>query len=376
MLRVLIVEHKTVWGGGQVAIVNVLQEWQRTHSAIAPHIVCQTGAELASRVRALGFPCQEMDLGRVEKSRGIRWNLLWRGAPTLKLLETIRQTGCDVVYANGAFSYLAAVFAAALARRPALWVEHNSTLPGDSLLRRMVQRATRIVTVSGGIRSQFLRLVPEAASRIEVIHNGVDPNLYCARPEVRARLFREFGWGESTPVVGTVGRLSPEKGVNYFLNAAAQIACAIPASRFLIVGEGPQRGDLERLAEELELADRVRFLGLRRDVPALLQCMDVVAMASLNEGLPLAVLEAMASARPVVATDVGGVQEIVEDGVSGVLVRAREPGAMGRAVHELLEEPARRQNLGAAARARVLEHFTLARQASRTQTVLESMVTA
>src|SRR5581483_2181257 len=159
-VRVLFVEHKTVWGGGQVALVNLLREWQRTQAPLEPFIVCPPDAALVPRVRALGMECFTVELGAIEKTRGIAWNLAQRLAPTTKLLSNVRQTNAQVIVANGAFSFLASVLTAKYAHIPIVWIEHNTTLPNDQLVRRMLHGANQIVVVSETIREQFVNLAP------------------------------------------------------------------------------------------------------------------------------------------------------------------------------------------------------------------------
>lgn len=366
-MQLLCIDHKTVWGGGQVALVNLLHEWQTTRAPLEPLVVCPPGAALAPRVRALSIACETLDLGAVEKTRGVTWNLAQRLAPTARLLEIIRRSGTERVLANGAFSFLAGVFAAKLARVPIIWVEHNTTLPNDALVRRMIGWADRIVVVSNAIRDQFVRLAPEAQHKIIRVYNGVNTKKFCANRSARPTLLREFGWAENACVVGTVSRLAPEKGIAYFVEAANQLARILPDARFLVVGEGPLRADLYARAT----TNAVRFVGLREDIPELLNAMDIFVLPSLAEAFGIAALEAMGCALPVVASDVGGLRELVAENETGYRVPPGDAGAITGAVLSLCSDPSRRQACGERGRARVLEHFTLERQAQAMQAILE-----
>jgi glycosyltransferase involved in cell wall biosynthesis len=152
------------------------------------------------------------------------------------------------------------------------------------------------------------------------------------------------------PVVGLVGRLVPEKGVDVFLRAAALVSAVVPQARFLVVGDGPLRPDLEHRAAVLGLAGAVTFTGYRSDAPRLLAGLDVLAVPSRSDGSPLVVCEAMAAGVPVVASRVGGLPDLVEDGGSGLLVRPGEAEDLARALVSLLLDPEAARRLGARGR--------------------------
>lgn len=186
---------------------------------------------------------------------------------------------------------------------------------------------------------------------------GLDLERYLI-PAPRGALRQELGVPPAAPLVGIVARLVPIKAHDDFLRAAARLLQARADVHFAIVGDGERRAALEALAEELGLAERVHFVGWRRDLPAVYADLDVVCLTSRNEGSPVALIEAMAAARPVVATAVGGVPEVVQDGVSGLLVPPRDPEALATAIAGLLAEPARAAALGRAARAAVYPRYS------------------
>jgi glycosyltransferase involved in cell wall biosynthesis len=147
------------------------------------------------------------------------------------------------------------------------------------------------------------------------------------------------------PVVGTVARLAPQKGVAYFLQAAAQVSRQMPEARFAVVGDGPLRGELEAMCRKLGLAERVVFTGHRNDVPALLRRFTVFVLPSLSEGQGITVMEAMAAGCPVVATNTGGVPELVKHGCSGLLTEPGRADQLAQAMLCLLRDPRLRQEL-------------------------------
>ena len=358
-MRVLFVEHKTIFGGGQVALLNLLTQWQNSRMPIEPRVICSPQAKLVPRVRALNIACEAIELGAIEKTRGGAWNLAQRVAPTARLLQTIQRTRPYALVANGAYSFLASMFAAKLARIPILWWEHNTTLPNDAWLKRMITAADRIVVVSASIEQQFAELVPHARKKISVIHNGIDAQKFIPMRDARLVKRRELGWDDGVCVVGTVSRLSPEKGIEYFVDAAHEILRHSPDVRFLIVGDGPLRQELEQRAQ----SNAIRFVDAQEKVAAWLNAMDVFVIPSLAEGLPLAALEAMACELPVVASDVGGLREVVVQNETGLRVAPREADQIVRAVLELLRDRTRRCAFGKAGRARVENYFRLEQQA-------------
>jgi glycosyltransferase involved in cell wall biosynthesis len=171
------------------------------------------------------------------------------------------------------------------------------------------------------------------------------------RPETR----RSWGIPPDAPVVGTVTRLSPQKAPLDFVRAAAAVARVAPQSFFMMVGDGPLRPEVEALAQELGLAERLILTGLRQDVPELLAAFDVFVLSSLWEGLPRVLPQAMATGLPVVATAIDGSAEVIEHGVNGLLTPPGDPPALAQAVLQLLQDRSLAQRMGEAGRARAAE---------------------
>jgi glycosyltransferase involved in cell wall biosynthesis len=212
--------------------------------------------------------------------------------------------------------------------------------------------------------------VPE--SKVRNIGVGTDlERIWRATPA--EELKRELGLGESK-VVGVVAKLSPVKGHGHFLEAAAFILKAAGDVRFLIVGDGSERTRLEREAGELGLSGKVHFIGVRDDVPAVLKLMDVLVLSSLSEGSPNVVLEAMAAGVPVVAMRVGGVPEVVEDGVSGFLVDPGDAPGLSNAVLRLLNDADRAREMGKKGRAIAGENYDINRVVARVEDVFSSLL--
>ncbi len=230
-------------------------------------------------------------------------------------------------------------------------------------LERWLGRHTdRLLTVSPAVRRELLALGVGTPDRLAVLPLGLDLAPFLApRPAGAPGPRAELGLAAATPLVAVVARLVPVKAHETFLEAAALVAAKRPEARFLVVGDGERRAELEALARRLGLARSVAFLGWRADLPAIYRDVDVVALTSRNEGSPVSLIEAMAAARPVVATAVGGVPDLVEDGVSGYLVEPGQPAAVADRVLALLDDPERREAFGRAGRKRVDPAFDAAR---------------
>jgi glycosyltransferase involved in cell wall biosynthesis len=210
--------------------------------------------------------------------------------------------------------------------------------------------------------------------RIRVVWNGVAIESFQAPDPDRVASFRrEFGVNDGQYLVGTVTRLREEKGNRYLIEAAVEVCRALPGTRFVIVGDGPLRSELESLRTTLGLEGRLFFAGFRRDIDVALAAMDVVTVPSLTEGLPLAVLEAAAAGRPLAASAVGGTPEIITPEVHGLLVPPADAAALAAATIRLIRDPALAAKLGRAARERCRE-FSIERNVAALETVYDELL--
>jgi glycosyltransferase involved in cell wall biosynthesis len=242
-----------------------------------------------------------------------------------------------------------------------VWVDRLLYRLSDRILVPS-QASKRMVVEKEGIR----------ARRISVVYNGVDPEVFAPLHD-RAEIRAELGIGAGEVVAGTVGRLSPEKGgVDLLIRAMASLRAEYPQVRLVVVGDGPLRPQLESMAGEVGLP--VIFTGTRTDVPRLLGAIDLFVLPSLLEAMPIALLEAMAMRLPVVATRVGGVPEIVRDGIDGLLVAPGSAAALHAAIGQLVGSPALRCRLGEAAQARVLSRFTIEGMVKRVEGIYDRLL--
>ena len=294
--------------------------------------------------------------------------------PRFALALRARRPGVFHAQLNSQSACKFGLVGAVMARVPAvvatehLFVESRSSLSGNVQQRALGAAVGRYIAVSRHVQLRLHKEFRWPLSKIVVVPNGVDTNRLRCEPDaaLRAILSRKG----TQPVVLTTVRLVPTKGLVCLLEAAREL----PEVHVVIAGDGPQRDELVRRARDLGVADRVDLLGHRDDVPQLLACSDIVAVPSLNEGLPLAVLEAMAAEKPIVATCVGGTGEAIVDGQSGLLVPPADPAALAAAVRRLLDDPAAAAGLARAARRRVEESFSSTRMVGQVTDVYEELL--
>jgi glycosyltransferase involved in cell wall biosynthesis len=213
----------------------------------------------------------------------------------------------------------------------------------------------RILTLTEIEKMDYIREKIARANKIATIPCGIDTERY----SVSHRTVRdEFGIPSSLPVIGWVGRAESVKGCEYFLRACHLIKKEMPDARYLFVGEGPLKGEMEELARTLDVSNEVIFAGYRTDMPEIMNSIDLLLHTPLNEGLGRVILEAMICEKPVVAADVGGIPEIIDHGIQGFLVPAGDTAAMARESLKILKDPELSKALGRAGRERALDFST------------------
>ncbi|MBI3780859.1 MAG: glycosyltransferase [candidate division NC10 bacterium] len=296
-----------------------------------------------------------------------------------RLVLFIKRERPDIIHCILFWAYIIGTYAAKMAGVPIVIASRRglghfkANKPHDLFLERLANQMTDLIVAnSEAVKEDVIREEKVEPSRIRVIHNGVDLSLYDVQPETALRT--SLGIPERARVIGVVANLIHYKGHGFFLRACQEIKRKHPATKFLLIGEGPLRGELMALAKGLELESDVLFLGSRPDVPRLLALMDVVVLPSLEEGFPNAVLEAMAARKPVVASRVGGVPEAVVHGETGILVPPKDPAALAEAIRWLLEHPVEAARFGEAGRHRVAERFDLSTMVLQYEVVYERLV--
>jgi len=234
------------------------------------------------------------------------------------------------------------------------WTRRTISLRLYAYLDQLVlRRFNHVVAVSDEIAKEVAAGgVPPA--RVSVINNGIDLNAFQNAVPIGDAEYRV----KSARIVGAVGRLVDQKGFDYLLRAIPRILERYPSTSFHIAGDGTERRKLEALASELSISEQVHFMGARSDMPDVYASFDIFVLPSLNEGMPIALIEAMAASKPVVATRVAAVPKLVINGETGLLIEPRNPTALSDAICQLLENSALCERLGRSARTRVEQQFS------------------
>jgi glycosyltransferase involved in cell wall biosynthesis len=364
-LRILHLITRLSVGGAERLLIDLVRRLDATRFE---SLVCciQARGELAAELEAAGMP-----VVCLERMRGKRFD--WRAVADLRRL--LRREGVSLVHSHLYHANLYGRLAAILASVPAVATVHNVyTRPKFHrrvLNRWLARRSARVIAVSDQVRHDLLTYDGIDPARVVTIRNGIDLRRVASaltREQARARLSIPGG----TLAIGCVGRLEEQKGHRYLLDACALLAREAGLGRFrvLLVGDGRLRAALEQHAAALGIGASVSFLGMRSDVADILRALDIYAMPSLWEGLPLAMLEAMAAGLPVVISEVGGVAEALDERC-GVRVAPKDSGALADALRQLATQPERRRSLGSAARARAEAEFGAEAMIARLSRVYE-----
>jgi glycosyltransferase involved in cell wall biosynthesis len=281
-----------------------------------------------------------------------------------RILAALVRDGVDVVHTHNQLPLIYASPVGRIARARVVHTEHGRH-PGTArqlMLRRLGARACHaLVCVSQPTLDYAVEIDLAPRSALRVILNGTDVRAFRRDPERRAAARAAWGVGEDAVVIGTVGRMAPVKNHALLVRAAAPLLGE--HATLVIAGDGSERAATEALAAELGVADRVRLLGEIDDVPTALSGFDLFALSSRSEGLPMALTEAMSASLPVVATAVGGVPNVVKDGETGLLAPAGDVEQLRARLRELVDDPAKRDEMGKAALADAERRYSLARMA-------------
>ena len=359
----LLSNHGEIVGGGEVSLLTLLKGLDRSHWA--PIVVVPSEGTVAIRCRALGLPTHVVPLPSLRCPGPAMFRSL------AHLTRLVRDTGVTLLHANGSRAMFYAGMVGRLVGRPVVW--HLRVWRRDHQLDWLLALlATRTIAISEVVRARLLRW-PRAYKRCSVVPNGIDlETFFPLKDAVSVR--DALGIPPTARLIGTVGRLVRFKGHKYLLDALVRLRHSHPTVRLLIVGGGPERDTLERYAQERGLVEAAMFLGHRADVADLLVAMELFILPSEAEDFGRVLLEAMATGRPVVATAAGGVPEVVEANVTGLLVEPADAAALAEAVSTLLADPRRAQAMGQAGRQRVEKYFTMTRHTQLIEAVYQDIL--
>jgi len=361
---ITLVDRPTVTGGAERLAVQVAArlDRERFESVLCASrrtdepLLDQELADAGVEVLALGRG-SKLDLGA------------WR-----PLVRRLRQ-GADIVHAHMFGSNVWGTALGRLTRVPVVVAhEHTWSFEGQParrfLDRELVGRfADAFVAVAAEDRRKMIEVEGVDPNKIRLIPNGI-PDLPSGDG---GAVRRELGIEADAPVIGIVCELRAQKALEILFEAAVRLRDEFPGLKVLVAGDGPERERLEEAVRRLALEDTVLLLGIRRDIPALLDALDAAVLSSDYEGSPLSVMEYMAAGKAIVSTRVGGVPELLEHGRHGLLVEPRDPAALAEAVGKLLREPGEAVRLGREARERQRSEYSLAAMVRRVEALYEEL---
>jgi glycosyltransferase involved in cell wall biosynthesis len=346
------------------------------------HFACfQRWGQFLDEVAALRIPLAEYNIKSLYHPKILKEQMRFAGY--------LKRHRIHIVHAYGFYPNVFTIPAAWLAGAPVIVASIRDTggyeTPTKSLVQKFVCRLADHIVVNAEAIRQGLLAEGYDPEKVTVIRNGIDLSLFTTTTRGNG-LREQLGLPQRAPLIAVLARLHPFKGIEHFLEAAAIVAGRFQDARFLIVGEGQiivngqvedsaYKRELERHALRLGLGGRVVFTGFRLDVPELLSEVAVSVLPCVSsEGLSNSLLESMAAGVPVVATRVGGNPEVVEEGVTGLLVPPRDPQALASGICRLLENPELGSRFGRAGRQRVTQHFSLERMVRETETLYLQLI--
>lgn len=363
-MRILHLDTERVWRGGEAQLLHLAEGLAgRGHFCV---VAGQPAAPLLKRAADKGL-----------RTEAVSMPSEWSPSAVWAISRVLKRERIDVIHMHASHACTLGGWAARMAGVPVRIISRRVDFSVRANPFRKIKYqwgVDRIIAISKGVRDVLIKdgLDPD---RIEVIRSGIDPRPFDpGYPPGEAR--REFGISEKSPVIGCVAHFADHKGHRYLVEAAARVAGAIPEVRFLLVGEGELRPAIELQIKDLYLGRNVILTGFRSDIPRLLAAMDIVVLASHLEGLGTSLLDAMAMARPVVATRVGGIPEMVMDGMTGRLVPPRDPVALAESLIDLIRQPDERRRMGLAGRARMLEKFSAEAMVAATESVYKNILSS
>ncbi len=350
-------------GGAERLMIPILGHLDRDRFEVRVCVLQSKGGNpLAEELRALGVP---VDLLNVKRLRDI-------GA-LLRLSSYLKERRADIVHTQLEFANILGNISAKRLGLPSVCTVHVMPSLATTIKNKLHQQVEwmalrlfcdRVITVSEETRRLYIAGSGISAEKLLTIYNGIDLTRFQRlEPDlVRAAVRREFNLPDDARLLTTVAVLRAPKGIEYMIRALPAVLAAHPDAWYLIVGDGEQREALTAETDRMGAGERVVFAGARKDIPRLLSASDIFVLPTLTEALPTVLAEAMACRLPIVASAVGGVPEMVQDGGSGILVQPMQPAELSSACNALLADPDLRSRMGEQGRELVNQKFSIDRQ--------------
>ena len=342
--------------GAEQLLLDIARKTDRSRVALSVCLISGLGP-LVKDFEALGIPVSYIPKkGRKDLS------------VVFRLADFFRENRFDIVHTHLFTADLWGRLAGGIARVPIVSTSHTTSDPNVGRIGRFLDRAldrknNAVICVSEAVRRYRISGAGFDPKKLHLIENGIDLDRFEATVS-RDEVLKRVGADAKRRWIAIVGRLVPLKGHRFLIEALSMISEEFPDAGILVVGEGEEEAALKKLVEGRGLLDRVIFLGLRRDVPEILRAVEILAMPSSREGLPIVLLEAMAASLPVVVTRVGGIPEVVTEEKTGLFV-SQDPASIASALRRLLSDPDLARLLGRQARRLIEERYDIRTVARR-----------
>ncbi len=370
-MRVLYIANRAeILSGGQISLLEFLAGIDK--SRFDPVVLCPGKGSLAEGLSALGIPVRSWDMPTVKT-----FNMSRIPKKIRELRSIIKETEASIVHTNGSRAQFYSSFAVRGTGCGLVWNVRESLRDIPYYDRLLAGPCDRIICVSRAVRDRRFGRFASSDPKIQVIYNGVDTRKFAKDPEAGRRVRDELGIGKDKVLLGTIGMIIPRKGHEFLFRSLKQALKTNPDLVLLVAGktlEGPYTCRFKEMIYELKLENNVMFTDSREDIKDILSALDVFILSSKSEGFSRVLLEAMACSLPIIATDVEGNNEAIEDGVSGRLVPYGDIDSMVLAIEGFMVNRQNAENLGKNAKKRAGEFFSIDSHVSQVQDLYGEIV--
>jgi len=355
--------------GQEIVLLNIAKGINGYN--LEPIVVLPEDGIFADALRNEGITVKLIKLSRFRKRNPLPFIIT-----LIKLYNFIRREGIDIIHTSGLYPNQYCSIVAKLARIPCICHVHSTIYSKREIKNSLLKFSNLTIAVSNGVREKIAEAGIDEAN-IRLVYNGIQPFKYKIEEAKVAKIKDDFGLAKNYKIIGQIGQITERKGIIYFIRMAEIVVKHMQNVRFLLIGDDKyQPGYMEEMKElsnRLFLKDYIIFTGFRNDIPELITSLDVLTLSSLIEGFGIVLIEAMMLSKPVIATDIPGVNEVVENGTNGILVPARDYVAMANSALTLLTDKELAGRLINNAKKKVLTEFTLDKQISEITNIYETL---
>jgi len=365
MKILLLTTHLNI-GGIAVYTVNLAKGIKKNGHDV---VVASSGGDMTRELELVGIKHINIDI-RTKSEFGLK---MWKSVP--KLVNIIKQEGVELVHAQ---TRVAQVLAALSSR--VTDVSFISTGHGFYKYQKLFRKVfpcwgDKVIAISKSVRQHLIKDFHVRSERVSLVYNGIYLSPYIdSIPEKDQDLMGLIGVPSGTNIIGSVGRLSSVKGYQYLIKAFKNIIDKRQDCRLVLVGSGPEKGALVRLVEKLKIQDKVIFVPEVKTISSVLSIIDIFCLPSINEGLGLSLMEAMASGRACIASNAGGLKELIENGETGILIPSRDDAALEKGILKILNNEQFRVSIASKARKKALKCFSLEESIEKTIKIYEEVL--